>query len=78
MEEYTRSRIEQIVKMTSQLRNIQNEKKGIDAYLFAHYCEKGYLSECEPEYCIFRYNGSCRYIHALHDIYNEFGISLKD
>jgi len=44
--------------------------------LFTNLCAKGYLEECEPEYCSVRYTGNCKYIQAIHHIQKEYGIKL--
>ena len=45
-------------------------------YLFSNLCAKGYLMECEPEYCVVRYTGGCKYVQAIQQIYQEYGIKL--
>lgn len=44
--------------------------------LFSRYCRKQYLETCEPEYCSYRLLGTCEYIDAIRQIYEESGINL--
>ena len=69
--------IDKAISQFSGSSNTDTLKKELNNYLFSKYCEKGYLCECEPEYCAHRYNGSCKYINALHEIIEKYGIDLR-
>ena len=57
-------------------RKSDNLSSRLNDYLFKAYCEKPYLSECEPFYCAFRYSNSCRYVQALRELHEKFDINL--
>lgn len=71
-EEYIQKMIKRIANETK----AAELKSELNQYLFEKYCEKGYLSECEPEYCSFRFTHTCRYIEAIQAIQEEFGIKV--
>jgi hypothetical protein len=50
--------------------------KQLNQMVFDKYCMKGYLLECEPEYCVYRLNKTCLYICAIHYFKTKHGISL--
>lgn len=50
--------------------------ESLDAVVFSEFCLKGYKSECEPEYCIYRATGECEYISAIKYIKDQFGIDI--
>lgn len=77
MSQFINQEIENIISRMSEHSDNKSLRRELDNYLFTHYCEKGYLSECEPEYCTYRYTNSCRYIKALHEIAEKFGINPK-
>ena len=77
MSQYIDRNAENIITRISEHSDIERLKKQLDSYLFSCHCEKEYLSECEPEYCVYRYTDSCRYIKALNELYERFGINLR-
>lgn len=77
MNQYIDRNAEDIIAKMSGHSDIELLKKQLDSYLFTHYCGKEYLSECEPEYCVYRYTNSCRYIKALHELFEKYGINLR-
>lgn len=48
----------------------------VNKILFSLFCQKSYLSECEPEYCSFRYTSQCSYIKALEIVKQKYGIDV--
>ena len=69
--------IKRLIEKIAQMPTADGLKRELDQYLFNHYCEKGYLSECEPEYCSYRYTYSCRYIKALHEIMKKYNVNPR-
>jgi hypothetical protein len=50
--------------------------KELNKMVFNKYCEKSYLFECEPEYCVYRLNKTCFYIKAISYFKEKHKISL--
>ena len=47
----------------------ENHIKALEHQLFERFCQKNYLDECEPAFCVFRLDNSCEYIKILNSIY---------
>lgn len=77
MNSYIDKNIDELAVKITNMPDTDELKRELDAYLFINYCEKGYLSECEPEYCSYRYTNSCRYIKALREILEKYNINLR-
>ena len=58
------------------LEEFKNKVDEISGMLFSLFCQKHYLSECEPEYCSFRFTSQCPYIKSLALVKKEFGIDI--
>lgn len=56
---------------TDSIKTIQLEIKELDKYLFDNFCLKKYLKNCEPEFCIYRINGECKYVDMSKYLNNE-------
>ncbi len=63
-------------KINDLIEEFERYLKELEGYLFKKYCMKGYLSECEPEYCSYRITRTCEYIFVIRFIKNELGIDL--
>lgn len=77
MDQYVEQSLKDILSKTAEYEEVNALKVKLNEYLFKHYCEKGYLSECEPEYCTFCYSNSCKYIKLLHEIVEKYDINLR-
>ena len=76
MDQYIEQSIKRILDKVAAHEEIYALKAQLNEYLFKRYCEKGYLSECEPEYCMCRYTNSCRYVKTLREIKEKYDIDL--
>lgn len=77
MDQNIEQRLKSILSEVSEHEETHALKTQLNEYLFKHYCEKGYLTECEPEYCSYRYTNSCKYVELLHEIMEKYGINLR-
>lgn len=77
MDQHIEQSIKGILSKVAEYQEIDTLKVQLNEYLFRHYCEKGYLSECEPEYCTFCYTNSCKYLKLLREIMAKYDIDLR-
>ena len=72
------NKIPQIIESIDINELIQNEDKikKLNNELFNSLCQKGYLMNCNPEYCTYRYTNTCDYLKALKYILDEYNINL--
>ena len=78
MNTYIDGFVNEMITHISQETSVKEWKNMLNNYLFKKYCEKGYLQECEPEYCTYRYTNSCRYLDALHEIQDKYNLKIFD
>lgn len=50
--------------------------KELEEYIFKKYCCKGYLKECEPEYCSNRILDACNYIKIFRHIQKVYNTNI--
>lgn len=66
----------QKVENTQKIDELKDNIQELKSYCFSKYCLKPYLSECEPEYCVYRLQDRCHYVHLVRHLSSEHRIDI--